>query len=179
MAVSRFKQAYQQQWRYAGNGREYLVLGALLTRLRPPYTVRLTGLGAGDPRLLPGSDGHQPDLTVYRQDQSIAGIEVTGTWLTWEKARREGLWVLPDKIRAAKQWGDTYILVHILDPEFPRGEWLHWIPGFALDYAHTWPITKRCAASGLEEHFIAVDPQAWHNSLTGLIRHIKLLAGDL
>jgi hypothetical protein len=74
------KQRYRGKWP-ASVRRERFVLAALNAFLPPQFEARLTGLGAGEDRLIErsyGGLGEAFDITVYHGDIAVAYVDVTG-----------------------------------------------------------------------------------------------------
>ena len=97
--AERFKRAYAPSWRLS-NQKEYFV-AMLLSTLG--YRVKFIGLGAGSERYEPGR-GSPPDLAVYRGEELIAYVEVTGA--NFLPADTSNIYITYDKFRKYHRWAE-------------------------------------------------------------------------
>jgi len=178
-----FKKAYLSVRRHEARWREVALQALLQASLGSRYDVKLTGLGAGEADLKPGTDP-SPDITIYHEGRIAAEVEVTGTRYPYYAIASKGLWLRPDKLRYALRspYTERIIYVHLLIPqEFPEGPWLHWLPAktaiLFLDTDHMLELMVT-SSSKLREHYVSIPPQVWRRNWQGLIRHIRSLAGD-
>ena len=173
-----YKKLYREAWKLKGNPRELLLYSILRLKLPKAYEVILYGLGAGTSKWIPGSDKHQPDLAVLFNGNLLCGIEVSGTFKPYEEIRKDGVWILPDKLRQAGSWGFRYVFTFILEAEFPTGRWLLWLPGNHLKKLKGRPVEwyRRYQKRLIPERYLSTPARAWNTGVDTLLVYIKSMA---
>ena len=173
-----YKRVYKDSWKLKGNPRELLLYSILRLKLPKAYELQLSGFGAGSSKMMYGSDGHQPDITVLWNGQLICGIEVSGTFKPYEEIRKDGIWVLPDKIKVASSWNHSYIYTFILEAEFPTGKWLFWLPGTHLEKLKGRRVEwrRRYGKHLIPERYLSTPARAWNTGVDTLLVYIKSLS---
>ena len=173
-----YKRVYRDSWKLKGNPRELLLYSILRLKLPRAFEVVLYGLGAGTSKWIHGSDKHQPDLAVLFNGNLLCGIEVSGTFKPYEEIRKDGIWVLPDKIKVASSWNHRYIYTFILEAEFPTGRWIFWLPGSQLEKLKGRPVEWRRWYQGrpIPERYLSTPARAWNTGVDTLLVYIKSLS---
>ena len=175
-----YKKLYREAWKLKGNPRELLLYSILRLKLPKAYELQLSGFGAGSSKMMYGSDGHEPDITVYFNQQLLCGIEVSGTFKPYEEIRKDGIWILPDKLRQAGSWGFRYVYCFILEAEFPCGRWLLWQTGSQLEKLceKAKPIEWRRWYQGrpIPERYLSTPAKLWNRGIETLLTYIKALS---
>ena len=173
-----YKKLYREAWKLKGNPRELLLYSILRLKLPKAYELQLSGFGAGSSKMMYGSDGHEPDITVYFNQQLLCGIEVSGTFKPYEEIRKDGIWILPDKIKVASSWNHRYIYTFILEAEFPCGKWLFWLPGSSLKEIKGKPIEwyRRYQKRLIPERYLSTPASKWNTGVDTLLVYIKSMA---
>ena len=173
-----YKKLYREAWKLKGNPRELLLYSILRLKLPKPFGIHLSGFGAGCPKWLWGSDGHQPDITITFNGNIVCGVEVSGTFKSFQTIQEEGVWILPDKIKVASSWGHRYLYCFILEEEFPEGTWLLWLPGNHLKKlkGHRVEWRRRYGKHLIPERYLATPASKWNRDVETLLTYIKALS---
>ena len=171
-----FEHAYRWHRLLKGTPRELLIASALRLEL-PELDVEIV-----DPELQARTPEHLPDVKLWRGDELVAELEITGTDLAWEEMRLRAVFVLPSKVEYARKRGQKYIYVYVNDGHLfsAREPWLLWLSGPDLvrvaDYADTW--TGRTKHSKIEKYYVIPRRKfntCWHD----LVDYIRYLLGEL
>ncbi|MEB2836675.1 MAG: hypothetical protein GSR80_000622 [Desulfurococcales archaeon] len=157
------KERYREKW-VKSNARERFVLAALNAFLPKPWRAELTGLGAGEDRLIERTySGVEEafDITVYHGDAAIAFVDVTGVASVADARRHEcsgycvGSWKL-GKCRRHRVCGRAWVAL-VVDEDLR----VLWLPLAWLDQAAEAPYVRGCRLYGDERIVLCTDSSRW------------------
>lgn len=157
------KKRYREKWARS-NARERFVLAALNAFLPRPWRAELTGLGAGEDRLIDRTySGLEEafDITVYHNGAPVAYVEVTGVESRVDMQRHRcqgkcvGLW----KLAKARRLGavDRVWVAYVVDEDLS----VYWLGMRWLDQHAESPQASRCRLYGDERDVLCIPNTYW------------------